>query len=186
MYHLKLIKALSYSGIVRATREKPDVYVEDIETANKAVATGYFKLLGGEASGSGKVVTGHLSRVQLETFDILTLAALASDMGIDASNLTSKAELIEAIASEEVEIGDLTPEEEEALNEEMFGSADVAEENEDKLTEQLKYKSVAELKEIANEKGVGIKGLSRKDDIVAAIVESDLRAAETLKEMQGE
>lgn len=45
MYHLRLIKALSYSGIVTATKRKPDVYAEDKATAEKAVATGYFQLV---------------------------------------------------------------------------------------------------------------------------------------------
>lgn len=44
MYHLRLIKALSYSGIVEAIKQKPDVFVEDKATADKAVATGYFQL----------------------------------------------------------------------------------------------------------------------------------------------
>lgn len=44
MYHLRLIKALSYSGIVEATKQKPDVFVEDKATALSAVATGYFQL----------------------------------------------------------------------------------------------------------------------------------------------
>ncbi len=44
MYHLKLIKALSYSGIVTATQKRPDVFTKDKTIADKAVATGYFKL----------------------------------------------------------------------------------------------------------------------------------------------
>ena len=47
-YHLKLIKALSYCGVVTATRQHPDVFVEDKATADEAVATGYFKLVEGE------------------------------------------------------------------------------------------------------------------------------------------
>lgn len=45
MYHLKLIKALSYTGVVKATSKKPDVYVDDEATANAAVASGYFVLV---------------------------------------------------------------------------------------------------------------------------------------------
>ena len=41
-YHLKLVKALSYYGLVEATREHPDVYVEDEATAKAALASGYF------------------------------------------------------------------------------------------------------------------------------------------------
>ncbi len=47
-YHLKLTKALSYCGVVKATKKNPDVFVEDKATADEAVATGYFKLVEGE------------------------------------------------------------------------------------------------------------------------------------------
>lgn len=44
MYHIKLIKALSYTGFgISATKDKPDVYIEDDETAEKVLATGYFE-----------------------------------------------------------------------------------------------------------------------------------------------
>lgn len=45
MYHLKLIKSLSYHGIVKATKENPDVYTDDEAVANAAVATGFFELV---------------------------------------------------------------------------------------------------------------------------------------------
>ena len=47
-YYLKLTKALSYCGVVKATKKNPDVFVEDKATADEAVATGYFKLVEGE------------------------------------------------------------------------------------------------------------------------------------------
>lgn len=46
MYHLKLIKGLSYyGGGIKATKKTPDVYVEDEASANAALASGYFKLV---------------------------------------------------------------------------------------------------------------------------------------------
>ena len=45
MYHLKLIKALSYTGAVTATREKPDVFTEDETVAMYAISSGYFELV---------------------------------------------------------------------------------------------------------------------------------------------
>jgi len=45
MYHLKLIKALSYHGAVTATREKPDVFTEDVTAAMSAIESGYFELV---------------------------------------------------------------------------------------------------------------------------------------------
>ncbi len=49
IYHLRLCKALSYCGVVEATKKNPDVFVEDKATADEAVATGYFKLVEEEA-----------------------------------------------------------------------------------------------------------------------------------------
>lgn len=45
MYKLKLIKGLSYSGVVLATQKKPYVETEDEAIANAAVASGYFELV---------------------------------------------------------------------------------------------------------------------------------------------
>lgn len=45
MFHLRLIKGLSYFGIVSATKKNPDVYTDDKATADKAVASGYFVLV---------------------------------------------------------------------------------------------------------------------------------------------
>ena len=51
-YHLKLKKAMSYHGIVCATRKNPDVYTEDKKVADAAVATGYFVLVEDAETGS--------------------------------------------------------------------------------------------------------------------------------------
>ena len=45
MFHIRLIKSLSYHGIVKATKEKPDVYTDDEAIATAAVATGFFELV---------------------------------------------------------------------------------------------------------------------------------------------
>ena len=52
MYHLKLKKALSYTGIVSATKKKPDVFVKQEKIAKAAIATGYFELIEQETSES--------------------------------------------------------------------------------------------------------------------------------------
>ncbi|MBU5680063.1 hypothetical protein [Blautia sp. MSJ-9] len=46
MFHLRLRKGLSYFGIVRATSDKPDVYVQEKEQADSLVKSGYFELVG--------------------------------------------------------------------------------------------------------------------------------------------
>lgn len=50
MAKLKLIKGLSYSGIISATKKKPYVEVDDEATVQAAVATGYFEVVDAEAS----------------------------------------------------------------------------------------------------------------------------------------
>lgn len=45
MYHLRLIKALSYNGIISATKKHPDVYTNDKAIVDKAVASGYFAIV---------------------------------------------------------------------------------------------------------------------------------------------
>ena len=50
MYKLKLVKALSYSGIVNASTEHPYVETIDPAIAEAAVATGYFKLISDTSS----------------------------------------------------------------------------------------------------------------------------------------
>lgn len=102
MFHLKLIKGLSYTGVVEATKKKPDVFTEDKAIADKAVASGYFKLVGEENPVQPTPQTAHLDKGQLEEMKFDDLKKLAADMGIDTAGLKKKADLVEAIAAEEV------------------------------------------------------------------------------------
>lgn len=102
MYHLRLCKALSYTGIVSATKKEPDVYTEDKAVAEKAVASGYFELVS-ETEKQLKTIKGYLDKRQLEEMKVDDLKSLAEKLGIDISNLKKKAELVEAIADVEVE-----------------------------------------------------------------------------------
>lgn len=117
MYHIRLAKALSYSGIVSATKKNPDVFVEDKATADAAVATGYFVHV--EERPSTAPITGHLDKGQLDGMKLADLKKLAEDMGIDTKSLKSKADFVAAIAAEEVEAGgiidpdDTAPEDEQ-------------------------------------------------------------------------
>lgn len=117
MYHIRLAKALSYFGIVSATKKNPDVFVEDKATADAAVATGYFVHV--EERPSTAPITGHLDKGQLDGMKLADLKKLAEDMGIDTKGLKSKADFVAAIAAEEVEAGgivdpdDTAPEDEQ-------------------------------------------------------------------------
>jgi hypothetical protein len=107
MYHLKLVKGLSYNGVVSASQKNPDVYILEEALANQAVATGYFKLVSGEIervqlSSAQDVKSGNLDTAQFENLKLEDLKRLAEDMGLDPSAYKKKADLIEAISSVEV------------------------------------------------------------------------------------
>ena len=94
MYHIKLCKALSYYGAVQATKETPDVFVEDKEVANKLIESGYFKMVGTDEKS-------RYDREQLEAMKLDELKKLAEDMGIDISGLKKKSDFIYAVTSED-------------------------------------------------------------------------------------
>lgn len=107
MYHLKLCKGLSYYGMggaVKATRQEPDVYTEDKATADAAVASGFFALVGEVDAPwppAGEVL-GHLDPEQLESMTVPDLKKLAADMGVDLKGCKDKPAIIAAIAAVEV------------------------------------------------------------------------------------
>lgn len=108
MYHLKLCRGLSYcnaSGTVKANRKKPDIFIEDKATADAAVASGYFTLIGevdAPAFPPPGEVLGHLDPEQLDSMTVPELKKLAADMGVDLKGLTVKADIIAAICAVEV------------------------------------------------------------------------------------
>ena len=102
MYHLKLIKALSYLGVVKATKDKPDVYTDDEATANAAVASGYFKLVEDTEADNSSENTVHFGKSQLEDMKIDDLKGLAADIGIDTTGFKKKSDYVEAISAAEV------------------------------------------------------------------------------------
>lgn len=110
MYHIKLCKAQSFSGVVTATALCPDVYIQDEKTANAALATGYFRLVetiaDKETEPSKPAGTAHLDPDQLADLTVDKLKQLAADMDVDISKATKKAEIIEAICAAEVTPGD--------------------------------------------------------------------------------
>ncbi len=169
MYHLKLSKGLSYyGGGIKATKKNPDVYVEDEASANAALASGYFKLV--SVSEEQEVLpsrrTGHLDKVFLEDMDNDELKKLAADMGVDATGLSHK-ELAERVAAETIEYDPPTDEE--------IAQGSSPGKTLDKMT-------VSELETFATYKGVSLKGVRGKDNIIAALKEA-LGAEETENEV---
>lgn len=104
MYHLKLIKGLSYCGIIEATKKKPDVFIEDKAIADTAVATGYFKLIEGtekmlESKEAPFIQTKYFNEIELTEMKFDDLKQLAAEIGIDTKGFKSKADYIKAIAT---------------------------------------------------------------------------------------
>ncbi len=108
MYHLKLIKALSFTGIVTATKKNPDVFVEDKATADAAVATGYFKLIeeaeeppeGGEEKEPGEGGGDKEPGKKLEEMTVPELETFAAYKGISLRGISKKADIIAKLKEE--------------------------------------------------------------------------------------
>lgn len=124
MYHLRLIKALSYTGLVSATQKNPDTFTEDKAIADDAVASGYFTLVedGAEDEQGQQEAKYHLDKAQLDEMKFDDLKKLAADMGIDITGIKKKADLVDAIAAVEVEPGEPVNDENEVDYGEEAGS----------------------------------------------------------------
>lgn len=96
MLHLRLCKALSYSGVVSATKAAPDVFVEDEATALAAVSTGYFKLVEGEAvTPPPAAPTGTITK--LDAMTVPELKEYAKANNIDLTGASKKEEILARI-----------------------------------------------------------------------------------------
>lgn len=172
MFHLRLIKGLSYDGAVRASAGAPDVFTDDPEKYKAALKSGYFKAIQDVpaapdegASGEPKTLRGHLDPAQLSTMSEETLAKLAGDMGLDVSGLKNKEELVAVISGEEV-FAPAAPDE----------GADLS-----KMT-------VDKLREYAKENGISLTGCSTKSEILQKIneFEADAYAAAEILRQSGD
>lgn len=97
MYHLKLIKSLSYHGIVKATKENPDVYTDDEATATAAVATGFFKLVESAVQQDSQPAAEPEESVQGKTLEEMTVAEIetfATYYGVSLKGIKGKAKII--------------------------------------------------------------------------------------------
>lgn len=103
MYHVKLVKAHSYTGIISATKENPDVFAEDRAIAEAAVATGYFELVGKVEQRPGQGIrTESLDREQLEKMKREELKKLAEELEIDTDGFKKNSDYVDAIVAAEV------------------------------------------------------------------------------------
>ena len=114
LYHIKLKKAMSYTGIVNATREEPNVYI-----ATAAVRSGYFDLIdveedeakansvpltaAGEEAEDGSI-PAHFDKDYLDSLSITDLKKLAGDLGVAVTKGMKKDDLVAAITAETVTV----------------------------------------------------------------------------------
>lgn len=106
MITVKLVKARSYSGTVKATKAQPYVNVNTEEEAKALADTGYFEICtsskeinngGGDASDDD----GGESLPDYEALSKMTkpeLVAYADENGINIDDCKTKAEILEAIS----------------------------------------------------------------------------------------
>lgn len=104
MYHIRLAKALSYSGIVSATKKNPDVFVEDKATADAAVATGYFVHVGQQNGGHNEQPMEEPGESEAPDYEALAkqtkteLAKYAQEHSISVEGCKTKADILQAIS----------------------------------------------------------------------------------------
>lgn len=114
MYHIRLIKGMSYSGAVTATRRHPDVFTENEAEYTSAMKSGYFEDLTGadEKAGPGKENPGEEdvkepgkeNPGEKDTFSDMNvdeLKAYAEANGISLAGAKKKAEILSAIREAE-------------------------------------------------------------------------------------
>lgn len=110
MYHIKLIKGMSYSGAVTATRITPDVFIENEAEYVSAMKSGYFVDLTGaaEKAESGKEnpaeefvkELGKENLADVDSFSDMNvdeLRAYAELNGISLAGAKKKADILNAI-----------------------------------------------------------------------------------------
>lgn len=92
MYRLKLVKAKSYWGIVKASEKNPFVEVESKETADTLIASGYFNM----ADGAAEVLGGDTAEdEESEAVDIAEEDEPQGGTTLVEIQKKSKAELVE-------------------------------------------------------------------------------------------
>lgn len=99
---IKLIKARSYSGAVRATKAQPYADVETLEEANALVATGYFELCSSPATDNSEEDTDEGITPDYEALSEMTkaeLTAYAEENGINVRECKTKADILETISA---------------------------------------------------------------------------------------
>ena len=117
MHHLKLIKGLSYwNAFVKATKDHPDIYVEDGPAYESAMKSGYFEEVEdkpqGEDPEGGDPASDTMAPIDegdpeetekdgLEEMSVPDLKAYAQLNGIDLAGAKKKDEILDTIRAAE-------------------------------------------------------------------------------------
>ncbi|MCD7810372.1 MAG: hypothetical protein LUG91_00750 [Ruminococcus sp.] len=100
MYHIRLVKSCSYKGIVSANKAKPDVYTEDKAAADKAVASGFFKLIEDEDEQTeSENQTGRPDCEKLADMTKAELTEYAEKNGVSLEGCSTKTQILKAICT---------------------------------------------------------------------------------------
>ena len=100
MYKVKLIKGLSYTGAVHATKDNPYVDVESKEAADAAVATGYFELVEATADdNTDGEKNDNSGATDLDKMTVPQLKAYAAEKGIDLEGASRKDDIVAKIVA---------------------------------------------------------------------------------------
>lgn len=104
MYHMKLVKGLSYyGGGIKATKKNPDVYVEDEASTNAALASGYFKLVSVSEEqevpppAEGEPAQDGTPGKTLEKMTVSELETFATYKGVSLKGVRGKDNIIAAL-----------------------------------------------------------------------------------------
>ncbi|MCM1530115.1 MAG: hypothetical protein NC093_08995 [Alistipes sp.] len=103
MYRVKLIKALSYCGLVAATAATPYVDIEDDETAEKVLATGYFATVCAGPKTlevTEKEADYHYGSKPLDEMNISELETFAAYKGVSLKGIKKKDAIISKLREE--------------------------------------------------------------------------------------
>lgn len=82
MYHLRLIKGLSYSGAVSASKEHPDVFTDSEEKYSRAMESGYFEDLSDDGVDADVAASDTVDEY-VEDEDVSYSEEKFSDMSVD-------------------------------------------------------------------------------------------------------
>lgn len=155
MFHLRLIKAMSYMGCgLSVTKKNPDVSTDDKAQAEALIKSGYFQLVeGGSELKTPEQQSENNSTGEGEDESIPDGILPESDEGTGEENTTGEGENVNAPIPNSI-----LPEPDESTGEKKTGKT-------------LDDMTRAELETFATYKNVSVKGLPKKADIIAKLRE---------------